>query len=90
MSQPEKILQSKITFLPANYLPISRMPPLMIFHVAFSLEAQSTVVGADKRSLISMDSDMNLEILSLAESSTTSWEGATERLRTIMQMHVGP
>ena len=86
----EQIERPNRAVIPANYLPISRMPPLMIFHVAFSLEAQSTVVGADKRSLISMDSDMNLEILSLAESSTTSWEGATERLRTIMQMHVGP
>ena len=61
----------------------------MVLHIALRAKAQPAIKGACKRPLIAMDSDMNLEILPLAECPSAPGKGTAERLRSVMQVHVG-
>ena len=61
----------------------------MVPHVSLGAEALPAILRAGKRPFIFVNSNMDLQVLFLAESLMAPGKRALERLRPVMQMHVG-
>lgn len=65
------------------------MTALVVPHITLGAEAFAAVLRASEGSLILVDSDVNIEVLFLAECLIAPREITLERLRSVVQVHVG-
>jgi len=67
-----------------GYLLLTVVAALVVTHVAFGAETLAAALGAGERSFILVDSDVDLQVLLLAEGLWTGRKWTLERLRPRM------
>ena len=67
-----------------GYLLLTVVAALVVTHVAFGAETFAAALGAGERSFILVDSDVDLQVLLLAEGLWTGRKWTLERLRPRM------
>ena len=78
------------SWLGNGHLLISRVAALVVKHVPLGAEGLTAVMlRASKRTLVSVDAHVNIEVLLLAESFAAGGIGALKRLSAQVQVQVG-
>ena len=71
------------------YLLVTKVAPLVVFHVSFCPKGFAAALWAGEWPLISMNALVDLEVLLLTEGLVAARKWTLKGLRPIMNMHVG-